>query len=249
MPTLSFDKTKGAIPVAIAKGGEFDGEVLYVNTEDVKSARRPKHEIKAKDYYNEMRSLQPMERVKLINRLEEAKAKGLSPDQLIGETPLAKKIYERVLDDESKNTNVIELPDDSVFNLIPSPDPKKREVFYIAGASGSGKSYMAKNLAEYYQKFFPDRDVYLISKLEEDSTLDSMRKPPKRISVQSLIDDYPSIDEFENCMVIMDDYDGFTGDALKTVRKLINDIATMGRHTNTTMLCLSHYLNSGVCAV
>ena len=43
-------------------------------------------------------------------------------------------------------------------------------------------------------------------------------------------------------MVIFDDYDTFTGDAEKVITKLIDDLATMGRHTNTTMLCLSHYL-------
>jgi hypothetical protein len=75
-----------------------------------------------------------------------------------------------------------------------------------------------------------------------------MKPPPKRIDIQTLIDDYPELDEFENCCVIFDDYDTFTGPAEKVVHKLIDDLATMGRHTNTTMLCLSHYLNqSGVC--
>ena len=45
-------------------------------------------------------------------------------------------------------------------------------------------------------------------------------------------------------MIIFDDYDTFTGPAEKVVHKLIDDLATMGRHTNTTMLCLSHYLTN-----
>ena len=243
MPSLSFDKTKGAKPIAIVKGGDFDKEVLYLHEDDHKG-KKPKNEISATKYTTELRELKSNERVKLLNRLSEARAKGLASDQLVGETALAKQLYERILSDEAKDTS-INLPDDSQFQILPSPDPKKREVFYIAGASGSGKSYIAKGIAECYKRLFPDREVYLISKLGEDTTLDSMRPPPKRINIQTLIDDYPdNLDEFADCCIIFDDYDTFVGPAEKVVHKLIDDLATMGRHTNTTMLCLSHYLTN-----
>ena len=241
MPSLSFDKVKGAKPIAVVKGGENDGEVLYIH-EDEHKGKKPKSEISSQKYATELRELKPQERVKLINRLAEAKEKGLASEQLVGETALAKSLYDRILYDEAKDTS-INLPDGE-FQILPSPDPKKREVFYIAGASGSGKSYIAKGIAEVYGKLHPDRPVYLISKLGDDSTLDSMKPPPKRVNIQTLIDDYPELDEFADCCVIFDDYDTFTGPAEKVVHKLIDDLATMGRHTNTTMLCLSHYLTN-----
>ena len=241
MPGLSFDKTKGSKPIAIVKGGDYEGEVLYLHDDDHKG-KKPRFQINAKDYATELRDVKGAERVKLLNRLEEAQKKGLTPEQLVGETALGKKLYERILADAAKSTT-IDLPDDSQFQILPSPDPKKREVFYIAGASGSGKSYMAKGLAECYKKLFPDREVYLVSKLGDDSTLDALSFL-KRVNIQSFIDDYPELDEFENCMVIFDDYDTFTGPAEKVITKLIDDLATMGRHTNTTMLCLSHYLTN-----
>jgi hypothetical protein len=116
-------------------------------------------------------------------------------------------------------------------------------VWYIAGQSGSGKSWIAKNLAFYYNKLFPDRGVYLVSKLNEDATLDAL-KFLRRINIQSFVDDYPDLDEFKDCMVIFDDYDTLTGDAEKVITKIVDDLAIMGRHTNTTMLCLSHYLTN-----
>lgn len=241
MPSLSFDSAKGARPVAIVKGGDDDQQVLYLHEDDRKSKRAG--EITASRYSTELRDLKPTDRVKLLSRLEEARSKGLEPDQLVGETAIGKQLYERILTDETKSKDIV--LNSGSFELLPSPDPKKREVWYIAGASGSGKSYIAKGLGEYYQKLFPDRSVYLISKLEEDSgTLDKMKPAAKRINIQSLIDDYPDLDEFKNCMVIFDDYDTFTGPAEKVVHKLIDDLATMGRHTNTTMLCLSHYLTN-----
>lgn len=242
MPSLSFENQKGSKAIAIVRGGDHDGEILYLHEEDLKS-KHHKNELSANKYANELRSLKPNERTKLLSRLEEARGKGLEPEQLIGEGGLGKQLYERILADDVCSKD-IELTSGS-FELLPSPDPKKREVWYIAGASGSGKSYKAKELGEYYHKLFPERNVYLISKLAEDAgTLDKMKPKPKRINIQSLIDDYPDLDEFKDCMVIFDDYDTFTGPAEKIVHKLIDDLATMGRHTNTSMLCLSHYLTN-----
>jgi len=241
MPSLSFDKTKGAKPIAIVKGGKDDGKVLYIHEDNHKGAK-PSYEIRANEYLTELRDVKPAERVKLIQRLQEAHNKGLSSDQLIGETGLGKQLYDRICQDASKAT-CVDLPEGSEFQLVPSPDPEKREVFYIAGASGSGKSYIARGIAECYKKLFPDRECYLVSKLQEDSTLDALPFL-RRVNIQTFIDDYPELDEFNNCLVIFDDYDTLTGNAEKVVGKLIDDLATMGRHTNTTMLCLSHYLTN-----
>jgi hypothetical protein len=79
--------------------------------------------------------------------------------------------------------------------------------------------------------------------LKEDATLDAL-KFLKRLNIQSFIDDYPDLDEFKDTMVIYDDFDTLTGEAEKVVKKMIDDTATMGRHTNTSMLVLSHYLNN-----
>jgi len=241
MPSLSFDKVKGAKPIALVKGGKDEGRILYIHDDNHKGSK-PKYEIKANNYLTELRDVKPAERVKLIQRLQEAHDKGLTSDQLVGEGSLGKQLYDRVCSDASKST-CIDLPDGSEFQLLPSPDPEKREVFYIAGASGSGKSYIAKGIAECYKKLFPDREVYLVSKLGEDSTLDALPFL-NRVNIQSFIDDYPELDEFKDCLVIFDDYDTLTGNAEKVVGKLIDDLATMGRHTNTTMLCLSHYLTN-----
>jgi len=241
MPSLSFDQTKGARPIALVKGGRDDNKVLYIH-EDNHKGSKPKHEIRANDYQTELRDVKPADRVKLIQRLQEAHDKGLTSDQLVGESVLGKQLFERVCSDAQKAT-CIDLPEGSQFQLVPSPNPERREVFYIAGASGSGKSYIAKGIAECYKKLFPDRECYLISKLGEDSTLDALTFL-KRINIQSFIDDYPELDEFQDCLVIFDDYDTLTGNAEKVVCKLIDDLATMGRHTNTTMLCLSHYLTN-----
>jgi hypothetical protein len=244
MPSLSFDETKTSKPIAIVKGGDYDGEVLYLHDDEMKKSRRPKREVDAVRYDKDLKHLKPAQRVATINRIQEAIARGIPADHLVGESEEIKRLYHRIQSDQTKDTSVV-LPDDSAFQLIPPSDPKQRSVWYIAGASGSGKSYIARQLAEAYKKMFPSREIYLISKLNEDSTLDTMKiGKPKRIRVATLVEDYPSIDEFKDCMIIFDDYDTFQGAEGKAVQTLIDDLAIQGRHTGTTILCLTHYITN-----
>jgi hypothetical protein len=245
MPSLSFSTAgKDGMPIAIVRGGDDDGKILSVFSDEDKSSKKGSKEIDAIRYTKDLKGLSATKRVALFNRLQEAKEKGIPPEMLIEDEGI-RRLYKRILSDDSSNDKTIVLPDDSTFHLIPNPDKDKRSVYYIAGASGSGKSYIARGLAEGYKKLFPSRQVYLISKLKEDSTLDTMKiGRPLRIDVQSLIDNYPTIDEFKDCMVIFDDYDTFTDKAGKVVQQLIDDLAIQGRHTNTTMLCLTHYITN-----
>jgi hypothetical protein len=244
MPSLSFEHEKDAVPIATVKGGDFNREILYLSSDD-KPKKKVRKEINAIQYEKELKNLglKPAQRTMLINKLQEAIYKGIQPKDLL-ENDHIKNLYEKIQEDE-QNDKSITLPTDSSFHLIPSSDPNKRQVWYIAGASGSGKSYVARGLAEYYKRFFPDREIYLVSKLKEDPTLDNMKiGKPKRINAESFLEDYPDIKEFENCMVIFDDYDTFEGKLGKIVHQLIDDLAIQGRHTNTTMLCLTHYLTN-----
>jgi len=240
MPGLSFDKTdKSSRPIARVKGGANDGEILFLN-EGAVGGRKPKPTFNRIRYAKELPSLRPMERTKAFARMEEALEKGKALDA--SDHDEVKACYEKIQSD-SKSDKAVELDDDGQFELLPNPDPAKREVWYIAGQSGSGKSYVAKGLASFYHKLFPERGVYLVSKLNEDATLDTL-KFLKRVNIQSFVDDYPDLDEFKDCMVIFDDYDTLTGQAEKVITKIVDDLAIMGRHTNTTILCLSHYLTN-----
>jgi energy-coupling factor transporter ATP-binding protein EcfA2 len=242
-PTLSFAKDDDkARPIARVKGGNNDGDILYLNENGAKDARKQmKRTIDRSKYASMLKEMKPAEKTKTFVRLEEALHRGTEPSSMDEKEPV-KGVYERMWKD-SHSDKTIELDDEGQFELLPNPDPKKREVWYIAGQSGSGKSYIAKSLASYYKKLFPEREVYLISKLKEDATLDAL-KFLKRLNIQSFIDDYPDLDEFKDCLCVFDDYDTLTGDAEKVVLKLVDDIAIMGRHTNTSMLCLSHYLTN-----
>lgn len=145
----------------------------------------------------------------------------------------------------------ITLPDDCQFHYLPTTHEDKRFIGYLAGASGSGKSWMARQIANNYRKMFPDRPVYLLSKLEEDETIDGMEGgKPIRLDYKRWVEEGPpDINTLTNSLVIADDYDTIDGVEGKIIENWLNDIAIMGRkHTdnqgNVSLLCLTHYLTN-----
>ena len=58
----------------------------------------------------------------------------------------------------------LNLPKDEVMQHLPYTDKGKgntRQVLYVSGASGSGKSYYASNYIKEYVKMFPKNTVYI----------------------------------------------------------------------------------------
>jgi hypothetical protein len=241
--SLSFDHEKDSKPIAVVHGGEYNRECLYLHQDDGKNhSKRPKHELDIGHSY--IKRLPARKQSEIMRMLGDAYARGIPAEHLITDDLGVRSLYADLLRKNDKEI-CIKLPPESSFEIIPSIKPDSREIYYVAGASGSGKSYIAKGLGEKYQKQFPERDVFLVSKLGEDETLDGMKKKPIRLNIAKLVETpLKDLEPLRNSMIIFDDYDAFTGKEAKAIEELMNDIATMGRHTNTTMLCLTHYLSN-----
>lgn len=146
--------------------------------------------------------------------------------------------------DDDKGEKKIDLPCDLIYQMVPSTKPDKRNVYYISGSSGCGKSYQAKILASNYQKLYPDRDVYLVSKLKEDSTLDSMKKPLIRVEYKEIVEEAPDIADLQPSMWLFDDFDTLEKKDLAGVQNFIDSICIMGRHSVITPVIISHHLTN-----
>jgi hypothetical protein len=122
----------------------------------------------------------------------------------------------------------------------------ERQIIYIAGASGSGKSFWARRYIEAYQKSYPKRDIIVFSALNEDSSIDKI-KDLKRIKLTDAIlqDDLPS-SEFADSLVLMDDIDSIQNSKIrKKVMDIQSDILQTGRHFNVSCVITNHLATDG----
>lgn len=141
----------------------------------------------------------------------------------------------------SKPTTEMTLQEDS-FMIYPNPDPKQFECLFIVGQSGSGKSYIALKYSEYYHQLFPNNDIYLVSSLDNDATLDQ-NKHIIRLPLESFMQYEPTLDEFRDSLVIFDDFETvqYTSKPLyKKITALISQVVSKGRHTNTRSVVIRH---------
>jgi chromosomal replication initiation ATPase DnaA len=121
-----------------------------------------------------------------------------------------------------------------------------RQILYVSGASGSGKSYYASSYIKEYVKMFPKNDVFVVSSVDKDKQLDSI-KNVKRIKLdEKFCDTGFSIDDFKDSMVVYDDTETIANKMVQEkITNIMNLILTTGRHTNTFAINTSHATNGG----
>jgi hypothetical protein len=138
-----------------------------------------------------------------------------------------------------------ELPKKYQFQLVPDRT-KERDIIYITGQSGSGKSYFTAQYCIQYKRIYPKNNIYLISSLNEDETLEKLNKIKDdfiiRINITpALITDQINAKDFENSLVIFDDFECLKDKKLKDyVCSVRDEILETGRHHKTSMICTYH---------
>lgn len=174
-------------------------------------------------------------------------------------SPIAKIEYkgnkskDKIVCVSSDNSSVRQVVSD--YKCVPAetiqqiPDKKKeRGIYYITGASGSGKSYYTMNLVNEYKKMYPKNDLFLLTSVEPDGSAIDKIKGLKRFKLdESFLKEPFKIEDFKNCMVIFDDTDAISNKPLKQkLTALLDLILDTGRHTNTSCIYTSHIANAGL---
>ena len=139
----------------------------------------------------------------------------------------------------------LKLTGDEKFQQIPN-NKTERQILYITGASGSGKSYYCKEYCNQFRRLFPKRPIFMFSSIAEDSSIDTI-KGLKRIKLsKELIEDDLTAEDFKESLVIFDDTDCITDKPLKLkVASILNSILETGRHFNVYCLYTSHLACAG----
>ena len=129
-----------------------------------------------------------------------------------------------------------------------TPNKKtERSILYVTGQSGSGKSYYTKDYATNYQKMYPKNEVYLISAVQDVSTIDKIKKLRKIDIFKPIFSEVEvPLEEFKDSLVIFDDVDSIGNKKLKKkVWEIMSNILTMGRHYNISAIITFHVATAG----
>ena len=130
------------------------------------------------------------------------------------------------------------------FQQVPDPD-SERQILYITGASGSGKSTYTAKWCLNYKRLFPKNSFYCFSALKEDESLDVIK--PKRIAINAaLVSDPIPIEEFKDSCLIFDDIDVISDKKQReAVYGILNAALETGRHFRVTVIITNHLATGG----
>jgi type IV secretory pathway VirB4 component len=152
-----------------------------------------------------------------------------------------KRLY--VKDDLEDHENDVKIDNKEFY--IPSFDKENFRCALIIGNSGSGKSFLAKQIANQYRADFPKKNkIILFSPFEQDKSLDDI-KNLKRVHMDKFTEQYLDfeIDEFKNSLIIMDDFEAITNKfERKCIEDLIMKILCTGRHNNIHIIMIVHQI-------
>ena len=135
-----------------------------------------------------------------------------------------------------KEFSNLELNNDSKFQQIPSDN--NREILYIVGASGSGKTTYATNYIKELRKKHKDIPLYIFSTLHDDYT----ELEPNRIKLDTtLINDPIKAEDLANSVCIFDDVDCISDKNIKkSVWFTLTQTLEIGRHFNIYVCMTNH---------
>lgn len=126
---------------------------------------------------------------------------------------------------------------------LPNNAVSSREIIYLAGRSGSGKSYYAMKYIKEYKKKYKDRPIFLFTYLtDEDETLKELKVNKFKLD-QDFLDADLEIDFFEKSLVLFDDIDMISEKPiLEKIRTILSKILQTGRHKEISCIYTSHLL-------
>lgn len=149
-------------------------------------------------------------------------------------------------EDIKEHFTTYECKDKETIQQIPDKQ-KERQILYVTGASGSGKSYYTFLYCSQYAKMYPKNPIYLISSVNDDSSIDKVKGLKRFILDEKFITTPIFVEDFKNSMVIFDDTDCITNKVLRNkINGLLGLILETGRHFNTSCIYTSHVPSAGL---
>jgi hypothetical protein len=150
--------------------------------------------------------------------------------------------------EEETGVDRVELAPGFRYELAPRPvKEKERQTLFIAAESGAGKSYFVREYAKRYKKMFPKNEIFLISYLDSDETIDEFKEITRlNCFNEEFLDQCLDLDlevEFGHSLVIFDDIDSIVNKKTHSkIYGLLNKMLRVGRHFNIGVAYVGHEL-------
>lgn len=232
---LSFESGK---EVAIVCGGEYDEQKIYIKKEEDK----PDREIEDEDDVFEILDEDDFKKSNYKNfnmkdKLKLAKAlnKRIDPDS-------EDELYDKYSEMQNKITERLKKEFElSSGIIIPIPNEESERI-YIAGKSGSGKSFLTAMYAREYNEMHPKRKIYIFTKHEKEKAYKNI--PHIEITCDDdMVKDEIKVTDFRKSLVIFDDCDHIQDKKIsQNIRRFNNDLITTGRKYDIHTITLQHQL-------
>ena len=237
MFNLNFDEGR---PKAFINGGEFNKEILYLNN-------NKNHEKKKKVNIDEIailienlyRTMNGKISFKVLEQLRDAIMERRRPvnRELSRHYDHALKIL-----DKNKNKEIV-LQEGEMTPMFDTT--LEREVFMVAGMSGSGKSTYTASLCRTYKRQFPDNKIILFSNKPSDPVFDRLEYIERIVIDEDLLEDKITLNEIENTLVVFDDVEYSCNKLIDTELDRIRDlILQQGRSYRCSFVYISHQANN-----
>lgn len=230
---------KGFIPIAKieeSKDKKLNNEILFLNPstkDDSDSDSDFDYELQDVDMNSYFKGMKPRQAVMKSNELAKHLSKKLKPvdDEMAN-------IYKKVKEDSSKDFKL----KSGIF--VPIPDiNKSRNIYYLFGASGSGKSYLSASILKQWLKL-NDGNIYVFSALDDDKVIDALGKRVHRVDIETLEEKMDIKEIPDGSMVLFDDVDTLNNNEQKTIyenlQHLLNQVLQIGRHNKISAIITSH---------
>jgi len=256
---LSFSKgnIQNGRAIAIVNGGQHNNKFVYVHDkpeEDLKLKVDPTSYLNGNLYNDGRNALSPT----AINQIYRAVRDGKADIDILADPRLSRH-YE-ASNNLIKERNLKELNlEHGSFRVVPQDIPNQRESILISGPSGSGKSHFCSEYIKTFHEMFPERQVFIFSKKDEDPAFDQFPFV-QRVELESLLppkgfrqsdkkksknqeDDFEPLGpkDFTNSLVVFDDCENINDKEVKdAVYKLKDDLLETGRSENVYTLVCSH---------
>lgn len=148
-------------------------------------------------------------------------------------------------DSDDQGYEDIELDDGKLKPLLDYES--ERNVVYIAGPAGSGKSTYATQLIKDYLKMFPETEFYVFSRTDAktDPALQGLKINQVKID-ESLLQNPIDIEKEvgDRSLIFFDDCGTIQNEELKKyVEKLMIDIMEVGRRLHINIIITNHLIN------